>query len=71
MGHTCKNQLRLEKRVKLNKMGWKCAKLFKMGHIWRNGSHLYKNRPRLKKKKLDLLKWVRFEEMGHTRKNGL
>ena len=33
MGHTFKNQLRLEKRVKLNKMGWKCAKLLKMGHI--------------------------------------
>ena len=49
MAHTCKNHLRLEKRVKLNKKGLKCAKLLKMGHIWRNGLHLYKNRPGLKK----------------------
>ena len=23
-------------------MGWKCVKLLKMGQIYRNGSHLYK-----------------------------
>ena len=33
MGHTFKNHLRLEKSVKLNKKGWKCAKLLKIGHI--------------------------------------
>ena len=69
MGHTCKNQLRLENWVKLNKMGWKSAKFLKMGHIWRNGSHLYKQAT-FKKSSwtdwngLDLKKWVTLEKMG-------
>ena len=41
-----------------------------MSQIIQNGSHLQKQAA-FTKKQLDLLKWVRFEEVGHTRENGL
>ena len=40
-----------------------------MSQIIQNGSHLQKQAT-FTKKQLDLLKWVRFEEVGHTRKMG-
>ena len=54
-------------------MGWKCAKLLKMGQIIRNGSHLY-NRATFKKSSwtykngLDLKKWVTLEKMDYVSK---
>ena len=52
-------------------MGWKCAKLLKMGHIWRNGSHFYKQATFKKsslayENRLDLKKWVTLEKMGYV-----
>ena len=41
-----------------------------MGQLVKNVSHL-KKQATFTKKQLDLLKWVRFEEVGHTRANGL
>ena len=41
-----------------------------MTEISRNGSHLQKQAA-FKKQQFDVLKWVRFEEIGHTSKNGL
>ena len=60
-----------KKRVKLNKMGWKCAKLLKMGQILRNGSHLYKQATFKKsswpyENRLDLKKSVTLEKMGYV-----
>ena len=47
-----------------------------MSQIIQNGSHLKKcvtlvETGHVEKKSLDLLKWLRFEEMGHTRNKGL
>ena len=52
-----KRRLFCKKWIKLAKLGQSC-KNYKMGLIWRNGSHL--------QKWVTLKNWVAFGEMGHT-----
>jgi len=59
MGHTCKIGSHLEEWVTLGK--W--VTLRKMGHTWKNASHLNLNGSHFKK-------WVTLGKMGQTFKNG-